>query len=117
MLEESGGGFDVIVDDGGHSMRQQQTSLWHLWRALRPGGTYVVEDLQTSVITRYLDAPTTTADRLAEVLRYEMVEQVHLWFPNLQQAVVGPGIVCLIKQPTTQNDGEWGEPSVQNFWT
>ncbi|KAL7945082.1 hypothetical protein V8C42DRAFT_358152 [Trichoderma barbatum] len=40
--------FDVIIDDGGHTMDQQITSLEFLWKAVKPGGLYVIEDLQTS---------------------------------------------------------------------
>ncbi|TFB02698.1 8-demethyl-8-alpha-L-rhamnosyl tetracenomycin-C 2'-O-methyltransferase [Trichoderma ghanense] len=44
----AGGLFDVIIDDGGHTMTQQITSLEYLWKAVKPGGLYVIEDLQTS---------------------------------------------------------------------
>ena len=40
--------FDVIIDDGGHTMVQQITSLEYLWKTVKPGGLYVIEDLQTS---------------------------------------------------------------------
>ncbi|KAL6891995.1 hypothetical protein GGI43DRAFT_387232 [Trichoderma evansii] len=40
--------FDIIIDDGGHTMDQQITSLEFLWKAVKPGGLYVIEDLQTS---------------------------------------------------------------------
>lgn len=40
--------FDVIIDDGGHTMRQQQTSLKVLYPHVKSGGFYVVEDLHTS---------------------------------------------------------------------
>ncbi|KKP01963.1 hard-surface induced protein 5 [Trichoderma harzianum] len=40
--------FDVIIDDGGHTMNQQITSLEVLWETVKPGGLYVIEDLQTS---------------------------------------------------------------------
>jgi hypothetical protein len=40
--------FDVIVDDGGHKVSQQQLSLRYLWKTLSPGGLYVIEDLHTS---------------------------------------------------------------------
>lgn len=53
VVAETGGGFDVVVDDGGHTMAQQRTSLEGLWRAVRPGGLYVVEDLQTSYMAGY----------------------------------------------------------------
>jgi SAM-dependent methyltransferase len=42
------GQFDLIVDDGGHSMEQQQVSLGTLFPYLRPGGVYILEDLHTS---------------------------------------------------------------------
>jgi hypothetical protein len=42
------GYFDVIVDDGGHTMKQQITSFTHLLPKVRSGGIYVIEDLETS---------------------------------------------------------------------
>lgn len=42
------GNFDIIIDDGGHQMKQQKTSLQTLFTFLCPGGTYVIEDLCTS---------------------------------------------------------------------
>lgn len=47
-LQSEQGYFDVIVDDGGHSMKQQITSLTHLFEKVRSGGIYVIEDLETS---------------------------------------------------------------------
>eukprot|EP00672_Neobodo_designis_P027319 CAMPEP_0174840682 /NCGR_PEP_ID=MMETSP1114-20130205/8836_1 /TAXON_ID=312471 /ORGANISM="Neobodo designis, Strain CCAP 1951/1" /LENGTH=313 /DNA_ID=CAMNT_0016074841 /DNA_START=33 /DNA_END=971 /DNA_ORIENTATION=+ len=41
--------YDVIVDDGGHMTWQQTKTLDVLFlHALAPGGTYIIEDLQTS---------------------------------------------------------------------
>ena len=53
LLEAAGGEqFDVIVDDGGHSPTQQLVSFDYLFRrALKPGGIYVVEDIETSYWT------------------------------------------------------------------
>lgn len=42
------GTFDIIIDDGGHTMSQQQVSLGYLFKFLNTGGIYVVEDLVTS---------------------------------------------------------------------
>jgi NDP-sugar pyrophosphorylase family protein len=47
------GYFDVIVDDGGHTMRQQITSFTYLLPKVRSGGIYVIEDLLTSYIESY----------------------------------------------------------------
>ena len=40
--------FDVIVDDGGHTMTQQITTFEELYHCVRPGGIYLVEDVHTS---------------------------------------------------------------------
>jgi cephalosporin hydroxylase len=42
------GNFDIIIDDGGHSMTQQLTSFKNLFPKLNDGGIYVIEDLHTS---------------------------------------------------------------------
>ena len=44
--------FDVIIDDGGHGYIQQLTSFTVLFPlALKPGGLYVIEDVETSYWT------------------------------------------------------------------
>lgn len=40
--------YDLIVDDGGHNPTAQLLSLEGLWPALKSGGIYVVEDVQTN---------------------------------------------------------------------
>lgn len=57
FLAENGRDFDIIVDDGGHTMVQQITSLQHLWKAVKPGGIYFCEDLATSFNTAWGGAP------------------------------------------------------------
>jgi len=47
FISQYGSQFDIIIDDGGHTMRQQQISLKVLIEALKPAGTYVIEDLHT----------------------------------------------------------------------
>ena len=47
------GNFDIIIDDGGHTMTQQKTSLKYLWDHLNKGGIYVIEDLETSYWPRF----------------------------------------------------------------
>ena len=39
---------DIVVDDGGHTVRQQRTTLEELLPHIRPGGVYVCEDIQGS---------------------------------------------------------------------
>jgi len=45
--------FDIIIDDGGHTMNQQKTSFFNLISLVRPGGIYVIEDLETSYVGSY----------------------------------------------------------------
>jgi SAM-dependent methyltransferase len=40
---------DVIIDDGSHKMFDQQFTLAKLFRILKPGGFYILEDLHTSL--------------------------------------------------------------------
>ena len=40
--------FNVILDDGSHRMEHQQISIGVLFRKLKSGGIYVLEDLHTS---------------------------------------------------------------------
>lgn len=42
--------FDIIIDDGGHTMEQQQISLGCLFKKVNKGGLYIVEDLGTSLM-------------------------------------------------------------------
>jgi len=48
FIKEYGGEFDIIIDDGGHSMPQQQISFGYLFPYVKTGGIYVIEDLVTS---------------------------------------------------------------------
>ncbi len=57
--------YDIIIDDGGHTMTQQKVSFDVLFPLLKPGGIYVIEDLHTSYWPEFLDAPVTMMDFLS----------------------------------------------------
>lgn len=42
--------IDIILDDGGHTWKQQKTTFIHLFPHLNNGGYYVIEDLSTSYL-------------------------------------------------------------------
>jgi hypothetical protein len=48
IILEFGSNFDIIIDDGGHNMKQQQVTLGHMFKHLKPNGIFVIEDLHTS---------------------------------------------------------------------
>lgn len=41
--------IDVILDDGSHKMEDQQITLAILFKSLKPGGIFILEDLHTSL--------------------------------------------------------------------
>ncbi len=53
QVAEDHGPFDVIIDDGGHTMAQQIVSAETLFPLLNDGGVYMVEDCHTSYWADY----------------------------------------------------------------
>lgn len=51
--------FDIIIEDGGHTMLQQQLSLKHLIKKVNSGGFLVIEDVHTSHLVEY---PSTSQE-------------------------------------------------------
>jgi hypothetical protein len=49
FIDTHGSDYDIILDDGGHTMEQQQTSFGYLFPHVKPGGYYVIEDVHTSL--------------------------------------------------------------------
>ena len=55
FIEAHGSDFDIVIDDGGHTMEQQQTSFGFLFPHVRSGGIYIIEDVHTSFPNLYPD--------------------------------------------------------------
>ena len=76
------GPFDVVIDDGGHSMRQQITAIEHLFASVREGGIYIVEDTHTSHWEPYHDADQTfmewVKDRVDDINAYHVAREADL---------------------------------------
>lgn len=64
----SSGPFDLIVDDGGHSRKQQINSLIGLWPYLKSGGVYIVEDMMYSFVSELNDYPDSIYDVVTKFL-------------------------------------------------
>jgi len=58
--------FDLIIDDGGHTMFQQQTTLVNIFDRLNSGGVYILEDLHTSL--HHPNKQATTLQLLQDII-------------------------------------------------
>jgi len=61
-VEETGGRFDVVVDDGGHQNKQVRASFEELWPHVEPGGLYFLEDLHVGRFNIYDDGGVVISD-------------------------------------------------------
>ena len=53
QLSAEHGPFDIIIDDGSHINIKTLQSLFALFQCLKPGGLYIVEDVQTAYWPQY----------------------------------------------------------------
>lgn len=95
------GPYDFILDDGGHSFRQQIVSLVTLLPAVRPGGMYIVEDLGTSytfpdhpVAAPWVDWSVTTAQYIAKVVaaKHMPISRPPIWRAEPAEEASYPGL-------------------------
>lgn len=63
------GNFDVVIDDGGHTMRQQQNALKAFWPYVKNNGIFIMEDMHTSLGHLY---PSYNAEK--QPTTYELID-------------------------------------------
>lgn len=68
IVDQIGGDFDIIIDDGGHTMEQQLVTLGYMFKFLKPSGIFVIEDLHTSYLSPFAYNKTGTANTALNVL-------------------------------------------------
>lgn len=86
FTEENPGTFDIILDDGGHSMDQQQISFAYFFPYIEPGGYYIIEDVHTSLSEYYppqfygvnSDTSNTTLEMIERYIRTSKIESEYL---------------------------------------
>jgi hypothetical protein len=76
--------FDIIIDDGSHMTSHQIKSLQLLWCKLKIFGYYIIEDLHTSFIKKYIDTEITTYDFLKNKNTPKILENVKNTICNLE---------------------------------
>jgi SAM-dependent methyltransferase len=126
FVDRSGGFFDIIIDDGGHHMIHQQVSLGFLFKYLRPGGYYIIEDLNVS-LRRFrqgygvsADESNSTLNMFLGLIREMRLESVFMPPPeeryltrNIEFCNLfmrnrlyerSPSIMCILKKRTRPRD-------------
>lgn len=73
-IQQTGGQFDIIIDDGGHRNDHIYASFMNLWPQLKPGGLYFIEDLQVSRHPEFADATGH---------KNIMLDYIHSWVEQL----------------------------------
>jgi SAM-dependent methyltransferase len=63
--------FDVIIDDALHASYHQQITFSHLFRLVKPGGYFIIEDLHYQPTWAEEENPIEKTINLLEILRYE----------------------------------------------
>lgn len=58
------GGFDIVVEDGSHTMADQQNTWCALWRHVKAHGWYICEDLHTSLSVASPDSTLNVLKRV-----------------------------------------------------
>lgn len=71
------GDIDVLIEDGGHTMRQQINTFEEFWPNIVDGGVFLIEDLHTSYWRKYGGG----YQRAGTFIEYakDLVDQLHAW--------------------------------------
>ena len=69
--------IDVLIDDGGHTMRQQRTTFEVLFPKIAEDGVYICEDLHTSYWPEY-GGGYPAADTFIEYTK-RLIDQLNAW--------------------------------------
>lgn len=71
-IVKAGAQFDMIVDDGGHFANQMILSLELLWPLIKPGGFYVVEDIQCNYVPAYVQGDFGLRGTFMRYLKHQL---------------------------------------------
>jgi len=96
------GHFDVVVDDGGHSRKQQVNSLIGLWPFVSSGGVYIIEDMYHSFVDaqpniykqtyNFNDNAESSVDLILElIILFNDPEEVG-YIQNIKHGLVKPNV-------------------------
>jgi hypothetical protein len=89
-INNTRGYFDIIIDDGGHKMHQQITSITHLLSQVRSEGIYVIEDLHSSYAPDWGGGYLVTSSTIEFIKR--LIDDIHTHSPTQKSAVLAKRI-------------------------
>ncbi|MEO7922246.1 MAG: class I SAM-dependent methyltransferase [Chitinophagaceae bacterium] len=72
--------LDILIDDGGHTMKQQIVTFNHLFTSVKDGGIYLVEDTHTSY-WRAFHGGYKKRRSFIEFAKHK-VDEMHAWHIN-----------------------------------
>ena len=78
QLREKYGEFDIVIDDGGHTMQQQIITFEEMYPTVKEGGVYLAEDIHTSYQSQWgggLHKPGTFIE-----FSKGFIDQLHAWY-------------------------------------
>ena len=69
--------LDSIIDDGSHLSQDQQQTLGELWCLVKPGGSFIIEDIHCSLDTSgYDNLPDFSNSTLTMLNRFQETKQI-----------------------------------------
>lgn len=71
------GQVDILIDDGGHTMKQQLTTFQQTYDFVKPGGVYLAEDLHTSYWQEF-GGGLRKQGTFIEMCK-DLIDQLHAW--------------------------------------
>jgi len=109
------GEFDIIIDDGGHGIEQQQVTLEEMLPRLKSRGIYILEDLHTSYEYGYSgNATDNTTLNLIECIKAQSVIDRGFYINNLD-AIANQIDECNIFYNDTSSDARHRGKSVTSI--
>ena len=118
--------LDILIDDGGHTMKQQITTFEELYGHIGVNGIYLCEDLHTS----YWNSFGGGYKRKGSFIEYSknFIDYLNAWHSKTKKLVVTnftrtteslhyyDGILVIEKKPIEKpHDLMTGKPSIQSF--
>lgn len=71
--------FDIIIDDGGHTMLQQKITFEEMYEHLKDGGIYLCEDLHTSYWPGHFGGGYKNENTFIEYSK-RLIDQLNAWY-------------------------------------